>query len=126
MTSFNSQDSRKEIRDLWLNSDMDAKYLAYKYGMSEQTIRNMVRGLKAPIKERRTLSRLHRAVGLLVVDKRLKSNYTKQAFANAHGMTHVKLSDIEKGQHDITITEIINLGILDSITGLDTTLLGID
>lgn len=62
----------------------------------------------------------------MVVDNRLSSSYTKQAYAHAHGMTHVRLADIEKGYHDITITEIINLGLFDSITAMDTSLLGDD
>jgi len=120
----NSKDNRKEVKDLWQNTDCDARYIAYKLGISEQTVRNTVRGLNSPPKQRKTLSKLHRVIGLLVIDKRLASPYTKQAFAQSHGITHVRLSDIEKGYHDITITEIINLGLFDSITAMDTSLLG--
>jgi len=103
---------------------MDAGYLAYKFGVSPKTIRNLVMGLKSPPKERKTLSKLHRTIGLMVIDNRLDSVYTKQAYAHAHGMTHVRLSDIEKGYHDITITEIINLGLFDAIAAMDSSLLG--
>ncbi len=102
---------------------MDARYLAHKFGMSEQSIRTTVRGLKSPPKERRTLSRLHREIGLRLSDIRLATLYGKRDFANHHGISPTKLSDIEKGYYDLTITDIINLGLFEFIAGMDRTLL---
>lgn len=126
LTQYSSKDSTEEIRDLWQNTTQDVRYIAYKHGLAEQTVRNMVRGLKGPPKVRRTLSQLHRVLGLMTIDKRTSTKYTKQGFAQSHGMSHIKLSDIEKGFHDFTITEIIQLGLFDELTSLEPALLGND
>ena len=123
MKQPNSQD---KIKDLWQTTDLDARKLAYKFGILEASVRNIVKGLPHPEKVPYSLSKLHRVIGLMVADMRIASPWDNVAFASLHGISHKRLANIEKGYHDITITEIIKLGLLNEIASMDTSLLGDD
>ena len=114
---------RQEIRDLWVTTPYDANYLAYKYGMATQSIRDIVKGVRTYPKERRALSAFHRTLGLALIDKRLDGGYDKGEFAKENGLSVQRLGNLEKGYHDITISELIKFYLLDHASQLDPTLL---
>lgn len=120
----NSLLNKDKIQSLWQTTSQDARFLGYRFGISEQSVRMLVRGLPSPHKKRRALTAFHRALGMKIIDIRVKSRLDKTQFALMYGMSHRRLSDLEKGYNDITITEIIKFGLLDTLSSMDTALLG--
>lgn len=114
---------RNSVRHDWQTTSWNVKYLAFKYGLTEQSVRSMVSGLKGPEKEKRSLSAYHRALGLKLIDKRIRSSLNSKSFADSIGMSHFRLSDLEKGYDDIKISEIIYAELTDDIALLDPALL---
>ena len=114
---------KEKVRQDWIDTNYGVQYLAYKHGLTEQSVRRMVSGLEAGKREKRSLSAYHRALGMRLVDKRLESGLGKQDFAHSLGMSHFRLDDLEKGYNDITISEILRAGLQDGLDVLDATLL---
>lgn len=118
--------TQNSLKHDWLNTSWGVQYLAYKHGLSEQSVRAMVSGLKGPKKEQRSLSAYHRALGMKLIDKRVNSTLSKKDFASRIGMSHFRLSDLEKGYNDITISEIIRAGLSPDVALLDPALLEVE
>ena len=118
--------TRQQVIELWETTGFNAKYIAYKFGLTEQSVRSIVQGIKGPKKEKHALSGYHRAIGMKLIDKRLESKLSRKEFAAACGMSHFRLSDLEKGYSDITITEIVLADLLGELQTLDTQLLDKD
>lgn len=116
-------DVNQTLRDTWQTKSFNVKYLAYKFGLTENSVRSIVGGLKGPEKENHSLSAYHRAIGMKLIDMRLHSGLGIQDFAHTMGLTHFRLRELEKGYNEITISEIIRTGLLEYITALDAALL---
>jgi len=115
--------TRQQVIELWETTGFNAKYIAYKFGLTEQSVRSIVQGIKGPKKEKHALSGYHRAIGMKLIDKRLESKLSRKEFAAACGMSHFRLSDLEKGYDEITISELIFAELLTDVALLDTALL---
>jgi len=123
MAAMASQSLHSKISELWSTTSQTAYYLAYHYGLTEQSVRSMVVGINGPKKEHASLSAYHRAIGMKLIDKRLESGLDKVGYANSVGMSHFRLNKLEKGYYEITISELIKTELLDYIGKLDVSLL---
>lgn len=120
------KDASKDICNYWQTNSWPVKYLSYRFRVTEQYIRNLVTGLEGPEKKKKSLSAYHRAIGQLLLDKRLKNHVNKIDFAKACGISYLRLNNLERGYDDITYTEILRTEILEQLTLLDTFLLEVE
>lgn len=120
---FSQSSTKDKLVELWETTEFNSRYLAYKFGLTEKSVRSMVRGIKGPKKQQTALSGYHRALGMKLIDRRLTLRLGKKEFAKMCGMSHFRLRDLEKGYDDITISELIFAGLLNEATLLDATLL---
>ncbi|MDM7981548.1 MAG: hypothetical protein QUV71_14530 [Rhizobium sp.] len=103
-------------------SSLSIRAVASKHGRSESAIKRLIKdqqicrahkgqngGLKRFI-EMDALSADHRRLGLHLI--RCRGNEEKTSFANALGLSAIRLGQMEAGRHDFTLSEMQNISQL--------------